>query len=84
MTATFRCCQAAGKAMIAQGEGGAMVNIGSIAASMAMYGTGAYSAAKGAVASFSRCPCGRTRTAWNPCERRCAGTRDYRAVAQGL
>lgn len=54
VTATFRCCQAAARAMIHQGHGGCIVNIGSIAASMAMYGTGAYAAAKGAVASFSR------------------------------
>jgi NAD(P)-dependent dehydrogenase (short-subunit alcohol dehydrogenase family) len=54
VTATYRCGQAAAKAMIAQGHGGSIVNIGSIAASMAMYGTGAYAAAKGAVASFSR------------------------------
>lgn len=40
--------------MVAQNQGGALVNIGSIAASMAMYGTGAYAAAKGAVASYSR------------------------------
>ncbi|HEY3838207.1 MAG TPA: SDR family oxidoreductase [Bryobacteraceae bacterium] len=54
VTATFRCCQAAGKAMVAQGTGGCIVNVGSVAASMAMYTTGAYAAAKGAVASFSR------------------------------
>jgi 3-oxoacyl-[acyl-carrier protein] reductase len=54
VTAMFRCCQAAGKAMVARGAGGSIVNIGSIAASMAMYGTGAYAAAKGAVASFTR------------------------------
>lgn len=54
VTATFRCCQAAARAMIAQGQGGSIVNLGSIAASMAMYGTGAYAAAKGAVTSFSR------------------------------
>lgn len=54
VTATFRCCQAAAKAMIKQEIGGAIVNIGSIASSMAMYTTGAYAAAKGAVTSFSR------------------------------
>jgi len=54
VTATYRCGQAAARAMVAQAEGGSIVNIGSIAASMAMYGTGAYAAAKGAVASFSR------------------------------
>lgn len=54
VTATFRCCQAVAKAMIASGTGGSIVNIGTIASSMAMYGTGAYAAAKGAVTSFSR------------------------------
>jgi NAD(P)-dependent dehydrogenase (short-subunit alcohol dehydrogenase family) len=54
VTATFRCCQTAGKAMLAQGSGGSVVNLGTIASSMAMYGTGAYAAAKGAVASFTR------------------------------
>jgi NAD(P)-dependent dehydrogenase (short-subunit alcohol dehydrogenase family) len=54
VTATFRCCQAAGKAMVARNIGGCIVNLGSIAASMAMYTTGAYAAAKGAVTSFSR------------------------------
>lgn len=54
VTATFRCGQAAAKAMVEKDDGGSIVNIGSIAASMAMYGTGAYAAAKGAVASFSR------------------------------
>lgn len=54
VTATFQCCQAAARAIIAAGSGGSIVNIGSIAASMGMYGTGAYAAAKGAVTSFSR------------------------------
>jgi len=54
VTATLRCCQSAAKAMVAQGAGGSIVNIGSIASSMAMYTTGAYAAAKGAVASLSR------------------------------
>ncbi len=52
VTGTFLCCQAAAKAMLS--EGGSIVNISSIAASMAMYGTGAYAAAKGAVSSFTR------------------------------
>ncbi len=52
VTGTFLCCQAAAKAMLA--EGGSIVNISSIAASMAMYGTGAYASAKGAVSSFTR------------------------------
>jgi NAD(P)-dependent dehydrogenase (short-subunit alcohol dehydrogenase family) len=54
VTATFRCCQAVGRAMVARGEGGSMVNVSSIAASMGMYTTGAYAAAKGAVSSFTR------------------------------
>jgi NAD(P)-dependent dehydrogenase (short-subunit alcohol dehydrogenase family) len=54
VTATFRCCQAVAKAMIKHEIGGTIVNIGSIASSMAMYTTGAYAAAKGAVTSFSR------------------------------
>lgn len=54
VTASFRCSQAAARAMVTQNQGGAIINIGSIAASMAMYGTGAYAAAKGAVASYSR------------------------------
>ena len=54
VTATFRCSQAAARAMVKQGEGGTIVNIGSIASSMAMYTTGAYAAAKGAVTSLSR------------------------------
>jgi NAD(P)-dependent dehydrogenase (short-subunit alcohol dehydrogenase family) len=54
VTATFRCCQAVGRALVERGKGGAIVNIGSIAASMGMYTTGAYAAAKGAVASLTR------------------------------
>jgi NAD(P)-dependent dehydrogenase (short-subunit alcohol dehydrogenase family) len=54
VTSSFRCSQAAARAMVAQNQGGSIINIGSIAASMAMYGTGAYAAAKGAVASYSR------------------------------
>src|SRR4051794_3285669 len=33
VTATFRCCQAAGRAMVAQGTGGSIVNLGTIASS---------------------------------------------------
>jgi NAD(P)-dependent dehydrogenase (short-subunit alcohol dehydrogenase family) len=54
LTASFRCSQAAARALVAQNEGGSIINIGSVAASMAMYGTGAYAAAKAAVASYSR------------------------------
>jgi 3-oxoacyl-[acyl-carrier protein] reductase len=52
--ATLRCGQAAARAMMAGGEGGRIVNISSIAASMAMYGTGAYAAAKAAVSALTR------------------------------
>ncbi len=54
LTATLRCSQAAGKAMVAAGHGGAIVNLSSIAASMAMYGTGAYAAVKGGVSALTR------------------------------
>jgi NAD(P)-dependent dehydrogenase (short-subunit alcohol dehydrogenase family) len=54
VTATFRCAQAAAKAMVAAGEGGSIVNLSSIAASMAMYTTGAYASAKAAVSAFTR------------------------------
>lgn len=53
-TATFRCSQAAAREMIRQDQGGSIVNVSSIAASMAMYGTGAYASAKGAVSSLTR------------------------------
>jgi 3-oxoacyl-[acyl-carrier protein] reductase len=53
-TATFLCCQAFAKALVKQGGGGSIVNLSSIAASMAMYSTGAYGAAKAAVSSLTR------------------------------
>jgi NAD(P)-dependent dehydrogenase (short-subunit alcohol dehydrogenase family) len=53
-TATFRCGQAVSRAMVAAKQGGVIVNISSIAASMAMYGTASYAAAKGAVLSLTR------------------------------
>jgi NAD(P)-dependent dehydrogenase (short-subunit alcohol dehydrogenase family) len=53
-TATFRCGQAVARIMAAAKQGGAIVNISSIAASMAMYGTASYAAAKGAVLSLTR------------------------------
>ena len=53
-TATFLCSQAVAKALVAQHESGSIVNLSSMAASMAMYSTGAYGAAKAAVASLSR------------------------------
>lgn len=54
LTATFRCGQAAARAMIAGGEGGRIINLSSIAASMGMYGVGAYAAAKGGVSALTR------------------------------
>ena len=54
LTATFRCGQAAAKAMIASGRGGRIVNLSSIAASMAMYGNGAYAVAKAGVSALTR------------------------------
>lgn len=53
-TATFLCCQAVAKALVKQGTGGCILNFSSMAASMAMYGTGAYGAAKAAVSSLTR------------------------------
>lgn len=53
-TGTFLCCQAAARALVAQGEGGSLVNLSSVAASMAMFSTGAYGAAKAAVSSLTR------------------------------
>jgi NAD(P)-dependent dehydrogenase (short-subunit alcohol dehydrogenase family) len=54
LTATFRCGQAAARIMVEAGRGGCIVNLSSIAASMAMYGTSAYAAAKGGVSSLTR------------------------------
>jgi len=54
LTATFRCGQAAARAMIGAGSGGRIVNISSIAASMAMYGQAAYAAAKAGVSALTR------------------------------
>ncbi len=53
-TATFLCCQAVANALVKQGTGGCIVNLSSMAASMAMYSTGAYGAAKAAVSSLTR------------------------------
>ncbi len=55
LTGYFLCAQAAGRRMIAQGDGGAIVNISSIAASAALgRGNFAYSVSKGGVNSFTR------------------------------
>lgn len=54
LTATFRCAQTAARDMLAHGTKGRIVNLTSIAASMAMYGNGPYGAAKAAVSSLTR------------------------------
>ena len=54
LTATFRCGQAAAREMVEAKRGGSIVNVSSIAASMAMYGTGTYAAAKGGVSALTR------------------------------
>jgi 3-oxoacyl-[acyl-carrier protein] reductase len=54
LTATFRCGQAAAREMVAAKRSGSIVNLSSIAAAMAMYGTGTYAAAKGGVSSLTR------------------------------
>ena len=54
LTATFRCAQAAARDIVAHGQGGRIVNLSSIAGSMAMYGNGPYGAAKAAVSSLTR------------------------------
>ena len=55
LNATFRCCQAVARIMAASQQGGSIVNVSSIAASMSMYGTGAYGAAKAGVSALTRC-----------------------------
>jgi NAD(P)-dependent dehydrogenase (short-subunit alcohol dehydrogenase family) len=54
LTATLRCAQAAAQSMLGSEKGGCIVNMASISASMAMYGTGAYAAAKAAVCSLTK------------------------------
>jgi len=51
----FLCCQQAVRRMQATGRGGAIVNIGSIAAETALAERFAYSATKGAVLAMTRC-----------------------------
>jgi NAD(P)-dependent dehydrogenase (short-subunit alcohol dehydrogenase family) len=64
LTATFRCAQAAARDMLANRNKGRIVNLSSIAGSMAMYGNGPYGAVKAAVSSLTRtfaielAPCG--------------------------
>ncbi len=52
LSGAMYCGQAAARAMLA--SGGRIINLSSIAASMAMYGTGAYATAKGGVLSLTR------------------------------
>ena len=54
VTATFLCSRAVAGVLIQQGEGGTIVNLSSMAASMSMRTTGAYAAAKAAVSSLTR------------------------------
>jgi NAD(P)-dependent dehydrogenase (short-subunit alcohol dehydrogenase family) len=54
LTATLRCSQAAARNMLATGNKGRIINLSSIAGSMAMYGNGAYGACKAAVSSLTR------------------------------
>jgi NAD(P)-dependent dehydrogenase (short-subunit alcohol dehydrogenase family) len=53
LSGSFYCGQAAARAMKDSG-GGRIVNVSSIAASMAMYGTAPYAAAKGGILSLTR------------------------------
>jgi NAD(P)-dependent dehydrogenase (short-subunit alcohol dehydrogenase family) len=51
---SFLCCQAAGRQMIAQGRGGAIVNIASIGASIVYPHATAYNQSKGGVLQMTR------------------------------
>jgi NAD(P)-dependent dehydrogenase (short-subunit alcohol dehydrogenase family) len=51
---TFLCCQAAGRRMIAQGRGGAIINIASIGASIVYPHATAYNQSKGGVLQMTR------------------------------
>jgi 3-oxoacyl-[acyl-carrier protein] reductase len=54
LNSTFRCCQAAARIMVESKQGGSIVNLSSIAASMSMYGTCAYGVAKAGVSALTR------------------------------
>lgn len=54
VTATFLCSKAVARSMVARKKSGRIVNLSSIAGAMAMYGMGAYGAAKAAVSSLTR------------------------------
>jgi NAD(P)-dependent dehydrogenase (short-subunit alcohol dehydrogenase family) len=51
---TYLCCREAGRAMLALGRGGSIVNIGSVAAMVGIPGSTAYGPAKAAVATLTR------------------------------
>jgi NAD(P)-dependent dehydrogenase (short-subunit alcohol dehydrogenase family) len=51
---SFLCCQAAGRQMIAQGRGGAIINIASIGASIAYPHATAYNQSKGGILQLTR------------------------------
>ncbi len=54
LKASFLCCQAAGKQMIAQGRGGAIINMASIGASIVYPHATAYNQSKGGVLQLTR------------------------------
>jgi NAD(P)-dependent dehydrogenase (short-subunit alcohol dehydrogenase family) len=54
LSSIFYCSRAAARVMIAQGEGGAIVNMSSIHATLSEPNAGPYTAAKGGVEAFSR------------------------------
>lgn len=54
LTATLLCGQAAAREMVSARKGGCIVNVSSIAATMAMYGTAAYGVVKAGVAALTR------------------------------
>ena len=55
LTGYFLCAQAAGRRMIAQGQGGSIINLSSIAGSSALgRGNFAYSVSKGGINAFTR------------------------------
>lgn len=80
ITGYFRCARAAGRRMIARGQGGAIVNVSSIAGSSALgRGNFVYSTTKGAVNQFTRelavewAPHGIRVNAVQPCQVRTEG-----------
>lgn len=54
LKASFLCCQAAGRQMIAQGRGGSIINMASIGASIAYPHATAYNQSKGGVLQLTR------------------------------